>query len=347
MRRGIRDKIKTYPKWALVPVIAALLLSGGITLAAIGITSPTSLSYQAPPGSTTMQSFTAADCEAMGTYTTVTLSDNRDGTSYNVRKMPDAHCWMIDNLKLAGGTSLTAANTNLDGTQAAYFATAWNSISAPVQNAATRSTNGICLSPNGTALGTTSGTGTYLTCNGTGAQSAFNTPYVAYTNPAGTENSTMYENCTAGTYSGTSNNSLTGCGYIYNWYTATAGSGSYAPSSGSVTASICPSGWRLPYNTATNDFGVLNNAMATGAAGSSTANGAANYPNWLYNGPFQGSLSGYYYANFGAQGLEGHYWSAGASSNTHATFLYFRPSGVDPGNVGYYKYYGMAVRCML
>jgi uncharacterized protein (TIGR02145 family) len=205
---------------------------------------------------------------------------------------------------------------------------------------------GACLKANGTGLGTTSATGIILTCDGGATLSAANLSYAAYTNPAGTENS-YYGNCTAGNYSGTSADSLTGCGYLYNWYTATAGSGSYTPSSGSVTASICPAGWHLPYNTATNDFGVLNNAMATGATGSSTTNSATTWPNWVYKGPFEGSLSGSYVTGFTNQGYYGYYWSAHASSQTSAHVLDFNHAIVYPGNYSYNKYSGLAIRCLL
>lgn len=40
----------------------------------------------------------------------------------------------------------------------------------------------------------------------------------------------------------------TKCGYLYNWYAATAGTGTYATSTQgtNVSGSICPTGWRLP-----------------------------------------------------------------------------------------------------
>ena len=42
-----------------------------------------------------------------------TLSDIRDGNSYTVRKLADGNCWMVDNLNLAGGTTLTSATSNV------------------------------------------------------------------------------------------------------------------------------------------------------------------------------------------------------------------------------------------
>ena len=52
-----------------------------------------------------MQNFTSAMCDAFTTptadgYTYVgTLTDERDGTSYVVRKYSDGHCWMASNLQ--------------------------------------------------------------------------------------------------------------------------------------------------------------------------------------------------------------------------------------------------------
>ncbi|MBR3135139.1 hypothetical protein IKG54_01045 [Candidatus Saccharibacteria bacterium] len=50
----------------------------------------------------TMQDFTSAQCDAMGTNTSINLSDSRDDKYYRVTKMADGHCWMTDNLALDG-----------------------------------------------------------------------------------------------------------------------------------------------------------------------------------------------------------------------------------------------------
>ena len=70
-----------------------------------------------------MQTFTASQCNNLPVYTgsnesaVITLSDNRGGTerTYQVAKLADNNCWMLNNLKLGSTTgtiTLTPADTN-------------------------------------------------------------------------------------------------------------------------------------------------------------------------------------------------------------------------------------------
>ncbi|MBR2659509.1 DUF1566 domain-containing protein, partial [Candidatus Saccharibacteria bacterium] len=61
----------------------------------------------------TMQGFTATDAATMATGETKTLADSRDGQDYTVAKLPDGNVWMTKNLNLAGGTTLTPADSNV------------------------------------------------------------------------------------------------------------------------------------------------------------------------------------------------------------------------------------------
>ena len=61
----------------------------------------------------TMQNFTSADATSMATGDTATLTDSRDGNEYTVAKLPDGNVWMTKNLDLAGGTTLTPADSNV------------------------------------------------------------------------------------------------------------------------------------------------------------------------------------------------------------------------------------------
>lgn len=333
-------------KWLKVLIIAspiiAVLAIGGIVLAVTSITTPTSLNYSTSTAPTYMQDFTESHCSAMNTYDTVVLTDNRDNTQYQVRKMPDSKCWMIDNLKLAGGTTLNSTNTNLDDTVNAEFISTWGSLSDPIQTVATHG-NGACTSDSTVTI--VDGLGA-LTCDGSTTYSDDNDGFVAYSDPA--TGGSYYENCVAGTYSGTAESSLTGCGYLYNWYTATAGTGNYQTvANTNATASICPAGWHMPHNTSTNDFGVLNNAMATGATTGSVSNNSTTYANWFYNGPFQGSLSGTYFTSITNQGSRSYYWSAQANNATDAYNLFLLYNSVNPSSSTSGKHYGMALRCIL
>ena len=74
------------------------------------------------PSTGTMQDFTTAQCNALGTHQSVALTDNRDGNTYTVTKLKDGNCWMTTNLALnladfAGDNPksgyLTTANTDI------------------------------------------------------------------------------------------------------------------------------------------------------------------------------------------------------------------------------------------
>ena len=63
-----------------------------------------------------MQDVTAETCAASAEGETATLIDARDGSDYTVAKI-NGNCWMTQNLRIASGTRLTSADSNLpDGT---------------------------------------------------------------------------------------------------------------------------------------------------------------------------------------------------------------------------------------
>ena len=121
-------------------------------------------------------------------------------------------------------------------------------------------------------------------------------------------------------------------GTYYNWYTATAGTGTYEITSGNATSSICPTGWRLPtsteFNTMYNQYGSGRNLRATGAG----------QPAFVLSG-FRSGSSTY------DQGSYGYYWSSTAYSSFNAYRLYLNSSGVYPRDY-ISKYYGFSVRCV-
>ena len=69
-------------------------------------------------GLTTMQSFTAADCNKFATPTGTgyiqvgVLTDERDGTAYVIRKYADGHCWMAENLKFGNNCTATTFSSS-------------------------------------------------------------------------------------------------------------------------------------------------------------------------------------------------------------------------------------------
>ena len=135
-------------------------------------------------------------------------------------------------------------------------------------------------------------------------------------------------------------------GYLYNWCAAMgAQNGGSKPSTSAcanattpapnTTISICPAGWRLPTQSPTNDFTLLNNAVNGGL----TNTDAGLRSEWL------AQRSGYWYGAFLNQSSSGYYWSSTQDSATYGRTLYFSSSNVNPSNVSY-KYLGFAVRCV-
>ena len=262
---------------------------------------------------TNMSNFTGVDCGSLSVGDIVSLTDERNGQTYRIKKMQDNKCWMVDNMKYLGeGITIS----NVDGTE------------------------GIILNDTD---------GKYNTVDGTSTQSSTNSDKAFYNNPM----SASY--C----YGTSIQSSYTKCGYLYNWYAATAGTGTYATSTTgtNVSGSICPTGWRLPSvmsdgSTATGngtrytvaDFAVLNASMN---AGSLTTGSTTGYPaGWQFTGAWSGVFSGGWNLGFFSQGSDGYYWSSTAYSSTNAGDLLFGSSYVNPGNYYTNKYYSRAVRCV-
>ena len=270
--------------------------------------------YFNPSTTTSMQEFTGTTCGSMSVGDIVSLTDERNGQTYRVKKMQDNKCWMIDNMKYLG-EGITISNVD--------------------------STTGITYNNDSSKRNTVDGTNTQSTTN---SDKAF------YNNP-------MSDSYCYGT---SIQSSYTKCGYLYNWYAATAGTGTYATSTRgtNVSGSICPTGWRLPSamsdgSTATGngtsytaaDFAVLNASMN---AGSLTTGSTSNYyAGWRSTSAWSGVFSGYWNNGFGSQGSVGDYWSSTADSSTGAGGLGFISSSVSPGSGVSSKYLGFAIRCVM
>ena len=91
-----------------------------------------------------IQDFTLADCQSQAADADLTLRDKRDNNEYSVRYINGA-CWMTQNLRLAGGQTLTPAESNLiqnwtfpdrslDGNDANYVGSLNNSVAAWASN---------------------------------------------------------------------------------------------------------------------------------------------------------------------------------------------------------------------
>lgn len=149
-------------------------------------------------------------------------------------------------------------------------------------------------------------------------------------------------------------------GVYYNWYTATAGNGTYSTKSEStVSGDICPKGWHLPSGYTSGDFialsvalGGLNTLMdsstnPTGATMSATLRSAPN--NFVYSGYLRANS-----ANSSIQGRNsyGYYWSSTARTNNLSYLLNLQSSRVAPADNGFSsstyfdKDLGLTVRCI-
>jgi uncharacterized protein (TIGR02145 family)/prepilin-type N-terminal cleavage/methylation domain-containing protein len=124
-------------------------------------------------------------------------------------------------------------------------------------------------------------------------------------------------------------------GYLYNWCAAMGGQTpacQNASGSGFTSASVCPSGWRLPIGDG-GEFTALNNAVNSG----STTTNAGLRSTWLAQGSGWwdgGSISGI-----------GYYWSSFQASAWDASYLMFVSNYVSPADNSS-KDVGRAVRCV-
>jgi uncharacterized protein (TIGR02145 family) len=273
-------------------------------------------------------------CSALPTYptegSTITMIDTRNNKPYTVRKLKDGNCWMIDNLalELTDGMILTPATTNIDSDKTVTLASGG------------RITN---------SSFTTSG---HLTIDGTDAYNygdVNGANYNAWRQVDPGNSSTAARpplNCDP---QGTKIN----CGYLYNFYTATASTADNTKTSGNADYSICPAGWKLPSGrNANGDYGILDLAYSPQGTGAKHENDVIAQGLWLPAGAWQGAYSGIYidYPNYGlfSQGSIGHYWSSSVYLWAAAYTAEFSSGGVYPGNdFTRARDSGLTIRCLV
>ena len=137
---------------------------------------------------------------------------------------------------------------------------------------------------------------------------------------------------------------VTNGGYYYNWYAATAGTGTASMASGDATGSICPKGWRLPANY-TSDPDKSYGSITEKYLGFHV-NTSGDYTAKMEAIPLQFLLAGFYDGGaFYYGGVFGDYWPSTASTAANGYNLGYATSFTDPqgSNV---KYYGFSVRCV-
>ncbi|MBR3204260.1 hypothetical protein IKF81_01080, partial [Candidatus Saccharibacteria bacterium] len=134
-------------------------------------------------------------------------------------------------------------------------------------------------------------------------------------------------------------------GDYYNWYAATAESGSYTTTSGNMQDSICPKGWGLPVNgdaqTSKSWINLLFTSYSLQDNDSTSSLNAQKTPLSLV-------YSGYYYWVNGTlytRGLRGYFWSSTPYSAAGAHYLTFYSTRLIPQG-GDVKISGFTVRCV-
>ena len=269
-------------------------------------------------------SLTAAPIDGTANLSSVSaLTDQRDNNTYAIAKLADGKCWMIENLRLADKDS---NNNDIE-----LSATNTNSPSLPLTNIYSSSTTSSHLSDSVTP--------------------SSSTPWCTSKSADCYDQSMLYTGNTTerGTNTATNANIYL-YGNYYNWYSATAGNGTYSTSSGNMVGDLCPAGWTLPTSgSASMNFGLLDVALGgTGSTSTSstTPTGAvmsAAYQSYPNNFLYSGSVDGSYVSGRGIYGL---YWSKSAGDSSNAYALLFRNDRVHPSNYYYYKYDGFSVRCL-
>ena len=246
-------------------------------------------------------------CNNMNIGDVTALTDTRDNNTYAVAKLADNQCWMIENLRLGGEEAITLTSSDSNIASGSSF-----TLSASQDP----TTNAWC-----TQLSADCADQSMLSSNNT-------------TNTiANMISPTLDNNESKGIYS---------MGNYYNWYSATAGTGTESMESGNATDSICPAGWHLPSGDTNGEFAALDIAM--GGTGEFQFDEAASnrwgtYPaNYIYSGSaYRSSLDG--------RGSFGNVWSSTAGSSYFAYGLDFGSVTVGPGTDSFDKRFGFSVRC--
>lgn len=243
----------------------------------------------------------------------VKLTDTRDNKTYLVSKLADGNCWMSQSLALdlTANTAIVASNN--DGTTKTV-----------TPNSTTQTTTGTIWAQSDD---------NWRSYKPQAAESYYQAGTTKASSPSDTGDAYDWEK--AGNY--------------YNWYAATAGTGTSALVSAEAGSSICPKGWRLPSNTGDKSF--LNLITTTYGLASSSEGSLA-----LRANPLNFNLSGFFdnfnmagrqsAATMFRQGTGGFYWSSSAYSDVSRAYnLAFSTLDITPQN-NYYGGRGFSVRCV-
>ncbi len=265
------------------------------------------------------------------------LTDARDNQTYAIARLTDGKCWMIENLRLADthkegnntvATILTTSNTNNPLNDGTNVTLKYNYVDATTYP---------------TLSATSSDATSWCTTNSAACddQSRLRTDNAA--------NRASYQT----TDSMSTSANLYSYGNYYNWYSATAGNGTYSGSSGNTAGDLCPAGWHLPTGTGYGEFGLLSNSLggyqnngvaqtmnsSTNPTGAIMSKRERHFPNNIL---YSGNVNG---ASLNDRGSYGYYWSSTAFYSNNAYYLSLNSSYVYPSTLNY-KYNGRTLRCL-
>ncbi|MBR3204157.1 hypothetical protein IKF81_00540 [Candidatus Saccharibacteria bacterium] len=134
-------------------------------------------------------------------------------------------------------------------------------------------------------------------------------------------------------------------GDYYNWYAATAESGSYTTTSGNMQDSICPKGWGLPVNgnaqISKSWINLLFTSYSLQDNGDSSTSAHKTPLSLVYSGDY--SWVG---GNLSNRGLNGYFWSSTPASTAIAQHLHFYSTRLVPQS-SLNKIDGFTIRCVV
>lgn len=268
----------------------------------------------------TLQDMNSSICSAAEMGSTLTVADVRDNNVYNIGKLKDGKCWLLDNLRLNPVTVSLAdlkGNTNATDQVLTYLKNGGGSSPYPAS---------------GVSSGWTSS-----------SQNSYNLPYVGI--GTGTNNKP-----TAVASDSLSQSGGWTVGVFYNYCAASAGSYCYASGAGvdkSDTAidapyDICPANWRMPTGGAINastgggEYRNLYNQYTSDAEGAYTAFRKALHI------PLSGGFDSGTVYSLGSYGL---CWSSTYRDASDMYRLSANTSSIYPQD-RVDRYYGLSVRCL-
>ena len=273
------------------------------------------------------QSLLGYSCSTMSTGATKELYDYRGNArspaKYTIVKQADGNCWMQDNLQL-----MTTVNKDTDGTPT----------SATINQSVTLTPNDSDVSTNFTipssSVQSSGNQSWYDDTDDTSITSSLQTVH-AYSLPVA---NLSYASAGVGGKS---------YGDLYNWYTATAGTG-LRSTAGDAVGSICPKGWHLPSSTGNGSYISLLQAQFPGIPlGSDGGDAGKVYTSQFIQAPLKFVYSGYYENGF-VNAARVNYLTRTAASVNNIWNFYFADYGYFRLQTsGAPKYYGVSVRCVL